>query len=154
MQFVAEQPIPAAAAAVEGGPAAATAVFRVPLGRVQTALRFEPLEPGLPAAAALQAARDRARFAAASDAGRLSGRPGAVAAAEEAALADPACACVLAVVVRADRAELDALAASPDVRAVQAAPPGTTDRELALSPLLPGQVERADPPPDDAPLPS
>jgi hypothetical protein len=47
-----------------------------------------------------------------------------------------------------------ALAARPDVRAVHAAPAGVTARELALSPLLPEQVERADPPPDDGPVPS
>jgi hypothetical protein len=60
---------------------------------------------------------------------------------------------VLALVVRADRAALEALAADPGVRAVDAAPVGATEPELALSPLLPGQVERADPPPDDGPVP-
>jgi hypothetical protein len=60
---------------------------------------------------------------------------------------------VLAVVVRADRAALEALAARPGVRAVDAAPVGTTERELALSPLLPGQLTRAEPPPDDGPVP-
>jgi hypothetical protein len=39
------------------------------------------------------------------------------------------------------------------VRAVEAAPPGTTDAELALAPLLPEQNARADPPPDDGPVP-
>ncbi|MEJ3658973.1 hypothetical protein WEH80_39055 [Actinomycetes bacterium KLBMP 9759] len=124
-----------------------TAVFRVPLHRVQTALRFERLEPGVPAPAALGNAR--ARATAAAEARRGPGRPGAVAAAEAAALADPDCRCVLAVVVTADRSALDALARSPGVRAVHAAPAGTTPRELALSPLLPEQTERADPPPDD-----
>jgi hypothetical protein len=72
---------------------------------------------------------------------------------ERAALADSRCPCVIALVVRGDRAALDAVAARPGVRAVQAAPPGTTPVELALSPLLPEQAERADPPPDDGPVP-
>jgi hypothetical protein len=57
------------------------------------------------------------------------------------------------MVVRADRAALEALVASREVRAVDAAPVGATEPELALSPLLPGQVERVDPPPDDGPVP-
>ena len=36
---------------------------------------------------------------------------------------------------------------------VEAAPPGVTLRELALSPLLPEQADRADPLPDDGPVP-
>lgn len=141
-----------AAATVPAG-AATVAVFRVPLPRVQTALRFEPLETGRPVAAALDTARQRARMAADADAARLSGRSRDIAAAEAAALADPACVCTVALVVRADRAGLDALAAAPGVRAVEAAPAGTTERELALAPLLPDQLERADPPPDDGPVP-
>jgi hypothetical protein len=117
---------------------------------VQTALRFVPLEPGVPAA--LDTARRRAALAAEGDAGRLSGRARAVAAAEAAALADPDCRCVLAVLVEGDRAALAAVAARPGVRAVEAAPPGTIDP--ALAPLLPEQTVRADPPPDDGPVPS
>jgi len=144
----------AGAAALVAAPATATvAVFRVPLERVQTALRFEALDPALPAAAALDAARQRARQGADADAARLADRPRAVAAAEAAALADPACDCVLALVVRADRAGLEALAAAPGVRAVDAAPVGATEPELALSPLLPGQVDRVDAVPDDGPVP-
>jgi hypothetical protein len=149
VQFDAERRVDDAIAAVDGT-TPRTAVLRVPLPRVQTALRFEPLEPGVPPAAALGNARERARHQADADAGRLAGRARDVAAAEAAALADPACPCVLALVVRSDRAGLEALAARPGVRAVQAAPSGTTDRELALAPLLPGQTERADPLPDDA----
>lgn len=141
-----------AAATVPAG-AATVAVFRVPLPRVQTALRFEQLETGRPVAAALDTARQRARMAADADVTRLSGRSRDIAAAESAALGDPACACTVALVVRADRAGLDALAAAPGVRAVEAAPAGTTERELALAPLLPVQLERADPPPDDGPVP-
>ncbi|MHA6795302.1 hypothetical protein ACVGVM_17575 [Pseudonocardia bannensis] len=127
-------------------------VFRVPLPRVQTALRFEALAPGVPLPTALDTARQRAGFAAAVDAGRLTGRAAAVAAAEEAALAAP-CACLVALVVEGDRAALDAIAARPAVRAVHAAPPGTATAELALSPLLPEQTGRADPLPDDGPVP-
>lgn len=154
VQFAAELAVGPAAARVAGaGMPAEVAVFHVPLPRVQTALRFAPLDPAVPAAAALAAAREQARFGAAADADRRSGRPRAVAAAEATALADPGCPCVLAVVVRGDRAGLAALAAAPGVRAVHAAPQGTAVRELALAPLLPAQVQRADPLPDDGPVP-
>jgi hypothetical protein len=152
VQFAAEQTPDGAAALIAGG-TAATAVFRVPLPRVQTALRFEALDPGAPLAVALDTARQRAGSATADDVTRRSGRARDVAAAEAAALAAPGCTCVLALVVRADTTALRAIAARPGVRAVDAAPPGTTDRELALSPLLPEQVGRADPPPDDGPVP-
>jgi hypothetical protein len=142
-----------AADLVRPGAAAATAVLQVQLPRVQTALRFQPVDPALPPVTALQTAREQARRAADGDVARLTGRPHDVAAAEAAALADPGCRCVLALVVRGDRAALQALAAAPGVRAVDAAPAGTTDRELALSPLLPDQRERADPVPDDGPVP-
>jgi hypothetical protein len=156
VQFTTELPASAAVPAV-AGTTPVTAVLRVPMPRVQTALRFEPLERGVPVPAALDAARRRAQEEAAADARRLSeraGRSADVAAAEAGAFADPATPCVIALVVQAGRAGLDALAARPDVRAVHAAPTGVTARELALSPLLPEQVERADPPPDDGPVPS
>jgi hypothetical protein len=137
------------ATAVVAGTIPRTAVFRVPLPRVQTALRFAALEQGVPRA--LDNARARAQQAAAADAARLAGRAGAVAAAEARALADPACRCVLAVLVDADRAALEAVAARPGVRAVDAAPPGTVDP--ALAPLFPEQTARADPPPDDGLVP-
>lgn len=152
VQFTAEQP-PGGAVALSAGGTIATAVFRVPLSRVQTALRFEALDPGAPPATALDAARQRAASAAEADATRLTGRPRDISAAEAAALAAPDCTCVVALVVRAEGAVLRAIAARPGVRAVDAAPPGTADRELALSPLLPEQAERADPAPDDGPVP-
>ncbi|MGI9001367.1 MAG: hypothetical protein ACR2GH_06835 [Pseudonocardia sp.] len=152
VQLTAEQPAPVAVA-TSAGTTPVIAVFRVPVPRVQTALRFEPLDPGVPGATAVVTAQERARLAAAADADRLTGRPRAVAAAEAAALAVPGCPCVLALVVRADRAGLETVAARPGVRAVQAAPPDTTVRELALAPLLPGQTRRADPLPDDGPVP-
>jgi hypothetical protein len=152
VQFGDELTAPEALAAV-GGSEVDEAVLRVPLTRVQTALRFEPLEPGVAPATALDTARQRAQMQATADAGRLSGRPREVAAAEAAALADPGCRCVLALVVRSDRAGLQAVAAWSGVRAVEAAPPDATIRELALAPLLPEQTERVDPPPDDGPVP-
>lgn len=152
VQFTDPQDRAGALAAIAGA-APLLAVLRVPIPRVQTALRFEALEAQVDAPTALDSARLRARAAALADAGRLTGRPRDVAAAEAVALADPGCACVLAVVVRADRGTLDALATRPAVRAVQAAPPDAGLAELALAPLLPEQAERADPGPDDGPLP-
>ena len=152
VQFAAELPGSAVVPAVAGA-VPVTAVLRVPLSRVQTALRFEPLEQGVPLPAALDAARQRAQQEAAADTQRQAGRAAGVAAAEAGVLADPAAPCVLAIVVRAERASLDAVAARPDVRAVHAAPAGVTARELAIAPLLPGQVERADPLPDDGDVP-
>jgi hypothetical protein len=142
---------PVDALALAAGTTPRTAVFRAPLPRVQTALRFVALEDGVPVAAALDNARGRAEQAAAADAARLPGRPGAVAAAEARALGDAGCRCVLAVLVDGDRAGLLAVAARPGVRAVEAAPAGTTDP--ALAPLLPEQTVRADPPPDDGTVP-
>lgn len=137
--------------ALVAGAVPRTAVFRVPLPRVQTALRFVPLEDGVPLAAALDNARAAAARAAAGEA-RQPGRAGAVAAAEARVLGDPAARCVLALLVDGDRAGLTALAARPGVRAVEAAPAGTVDP--ALAPLLPEQTARADPPPDDGPVPA
>ena len=144
---------PPDALAAVAGTTPLTAVFRVPLPRVQTALRFVALEPGVPAATALDSARVRAQRAAAAEA-LQAGRPGAVAAVEAASLDRADCRCVVALVVDGDRAGLGAVAGRPAVRAVEAAPPGTTDGELALAPLLPEQTVRADPPPDDGPVPA
>ncbi|MDN5749549.1 MAG: hypothetical protein L0H64_13710, partial [Pseudonocardia sp.] len=124
---------PEALAAVDGTQPA-RAVFRVPFERVQTALRFEGLGAGGLGAGGLgpvDVARQRARHAAAADAARLTGRAGAVAAAEATALADPGCACLVALVVRGDRAALEAVAAGPEVRAVHAAPADAQPVELA-----------------------
>lgn len=127
------------------------AVLRLPIPRVQTALRFEPIPAGAPLAAALDTARQRAGYAAEADAARLTDRPAAVARAEAQGYAQP-CACVIALVVEGERAALDRLAATPGVRAVEAAPTGVTAPELALAPLLPEQTESADPLPDDGPV--
>ncbi|ANY05077.1 hypothetical protein [Pseudonocardia sp. HH130630-07] len=162
------QPLDARAVAALGAPGTTTAVLRVPLDRVQTALRFEPVTGTGDPVAALGVARERAAFAAEADADRARRavpdaatpqaresltRRAAVAAAEHRALAGPGCRCVVALVVSADRAGLEALAGRDGVRAVQAAPPGTPGQALALSPLLPEQTTAATPPPDDGPVP-
>jgi hypothetical protein len=152
VQFAAERTAAEAMGAAAGS-SSVTVVWRVPLPRVQTALRFESLESGTPPDVAVINARQRAQLAAATDAARLAGRARDVAAAEAAALSAADCRCVLALVVRSDRVGLEALATRPGVRAVQAAPPGVTVRELALAPLLPEQTVRADPLPDDGPVP-
>ncbi|GAY10618.1 hypothetical protein [Pseudonocardia sp. N23] len=143
----------AQAVALAGDVAILQVVWRVPIPRVQTALRFETLDAGVPVGTAVDVARQRAQLAAQGDAARRTGRPAAVAAAEQAALGDAACTCVVAVVVRADRAGLDALAARAGVRAVQAAPGAARITDLALAPLLPEQTVSADPLPDDGPVP-
>ena len=124
VQFAAELPGSAAVPAVAGA-VPVTAVLRVPLSRVQTALRFEPLEQGVPLPAALDAARQRAQQEAAADTRRQAGRPRAWRRRRPGVLADPAAPCVLAMVVRAERASLDALAARPDVRACTRPRPGS-----------------------------
>jgi hypothetical protein len=152
-------PDPVRAGTPNAPPAPVTAVFRVPLTRVQTALRFQPLAPVTdpdPVAAVrrrLTLAQATAQRAAAADAARLTGRPSRVAAAEAAALGRPDCRCLLAVLVSADRAGLAALALRPGVRAVDAAPVGTPEDGVALAPLLPEQVDVAGPVPDDGRLP-
>lgn len=145
VQFGTELTGPAALAATDGT-RQTSVVFRVPVERVQTALRFEEL-------GSVDVARQRARNAAEADARRLTGRAAAVAGMEAASLADPACACVVALVVRGDRAALAAVAAHPAVRAVHAAPADAQPVELALSPLLPAQQQAATPLPDDGPVP-
>ncbi|MDT7627133.1 MAG: hypothetical protein QOF99_8034, partial [Pseudonocardiales bacterium] len=152
----------------------ATAVIRVPLPRVQTALRFEALppvdlaDPVLGAQRRLALAQQAAARDASAEAGRLTGRAASVARYEAAVLgggpsgaaggapsgAPTPCRCVLAVLVVGDRAALSRLAEQPAVRAVDAAPAGTPTSGVALAPLLPEQTEAADPVPDDGPVPS
>ncbi|GAA5168156.1 hypothetical protein GCM10023321_61820 [Pseudonocardia eucalypti] len=138
----------------------ASAVFRVPLPRVQTALRFQPLSPvDLPDPAAAEARRLALGQAAAareaeSAARRLTGRSAEVARYEAGALdASAPCRCVLAVLVVGDRTALETVAARPGVRAVDAAPADTPVTAVALAPLLPEQTNTAAPVPDDGPVP-
>ena len=145
---------PAGAAATGAGTSLVSVVFRVPVPRVQTALRFEQLEPGTPPDAALANARQRAQQAAAADAARLTGRPREVAAVEAAALS----ASGLPVRARAGRAGRPGRAgrrwpAGPAVRAVQAAPPGGDRARAGVGPAAAGADPSADPVPDDGPVP-
>jgi len=74
-------------------------------------------------------------------------------AAAEAAELRAGCACVLALLVRADRAGLDAVAARPPVRVIHAATPGLPLQAVAVAPLLPEQGDVVGPVPDDGPVP-
>lgn len=139
--------------ALAGDSAILQVVWRVPIPRVQTALRFETLDVGVPVGTAVDVSRQRAQLAAQADASRRDGRPGAVAAAEQAALGNAGCACVVAIVVRTDRTGLKAIAGRGGVRAVQVAPAGAVLTDLAVAPLLPEQTDRVDPIPDDGVVP-
>ena len=127
-------------------------VLRVPLPRVQTALLTRPVPGQRPveevAAAMRSTAGDRQAVAAPATAGRA----GEVAAAEARRLRE-GCACVVALLVRGDRAALERLATRRQVRAVHAARVGTPPQGLALAPLLPEQREAAGPVPDDGAVP-
>ena len=149
VQFAAER-TPAAAATATSGTLLVSAVFRVPIPRVQTALRFEPLAPGSSPDVALSNARQRAQQAAAADAGRLTGRPrGGGRGRGGGAGRQHRCGRAGRAGQRRPGRVGGARPARPGVRAVQAAPPDAVARELALSPLLPEQTRSADPPPDD-----
>ncbi len=63
------------------------------------------------------------------------------------------CACLVGLVVRADLPRLNALAALPGVRAVQALPADAVSGGFAINPLLPAQTDRALPGPDTGPVP-
>ncbi|MDD7940555.1 hypothetical protein PHK61_19200 [Actinomycetospora lutea] len=148
--FAAEQDVARAAALVDGT-TPRQAVFRVPLPRVQTALRTVTLGPVAPGEA-LRLAEAQAANRAGEQARTTTGRPAAIAATESARLA-AGCACVLAVVVDADPALAPALAARPGVRAVEVAPADARPAALAVSPLLPEQTQTVGPVPDDGPVP-
>jgi hypothetical protein len=151
---------PAGAAALAGVPVR-EAVFRVPLPRVQTALRRVSLDDTgtVDLATALRLAETQAANRAGELARTAQGRPATVAATESARLA-AGCACVVAAVVEIDPSALPGLTARPGVRAVEVAPAGARVGALAVSPLLPEQTDDGrDPPetvgpvPDDGPVP-
>lgn len=162
VQFTAEQDVVGAAAALAGsGVTAREAVFRVPLPRVQTALRRVSLDDTgtVDPAAALRLAETQAANRAREQARAAQGRPASVATTESARLA-AGCACVVALVVEADPATLAPLRGRPGVRAVEVAPAGARLGALAVSPLLPEQTddgreppETVGPVPDDGPVP-
>ncbi|WP_433781720.1 hypothetical protein ACQPX6_18150 [Actinomycetospora sp. CA-101289] len=162
VQFAVEQDGAGAAAALAGsGATAREAVFRVPLPRVQTALRRVSLDDTgtVDPVAALRLAETQATNRAGEQARAAQGRAAAVATTESARLA-AGCACVVALVVEADPAALAPLRDRPEVRAVEVAPAGARVGALAVSPLLPDQTDDGrDPPetvgpvPDDGPVP-
>jgi hypothetical protein len=152
-----DEPVDAGtAAALTEGVRVSRVVYRVPLPRVQTALVTVPL-PGQHPAAELREAQLRAgderqqagERAAANGQSRATG----VATAEAAELR-AGCACVLALLVRADRAGLDAVASRPRVRVIHAATQGLPLPAVAVSPLLPEQRDVVGPVPDDGPVPT
>ena len=133
-------------------------VFRVPLPGVQTALRFEQLPTVDMAdwtaamARRLSLAEQSAQRAALRESSAVTGRQARLARYEAGALVGnrPS---VLAVLVVGDRSTLINLSSRPGVRAVDAAPEGTSVDEVALAPLLPEQVDVVGPMPDDGPIP-
>lgn len=160
VQFTQELSVPETVT-VLSGVVPATAVFRVPLPRVQTALRFVPLQPVTEpdpdsvAGRRLEIALETVQRAADREALRSTGRTSAVARYEADQLgASGTCRCVLAVLVVGDHATLTALSSRSRVRAVDAAPAGTSTTEVALAPLLPEQAAVAAPVPDDGPVPA
>ena len=142
----------AAALAGVPGVTARAAVFRVPLPRVQTALRQVTLDGSVDPATALRLAEAQAANRAGEQARTSTGRAAAVATTESARLS-AGCACVVALVVELDPSLVPALTSRPDVRAVEVAPGGARIGALAVSPLLPEQVETVGPVPDDGPVP-
>jgi hypothetical protein len=142
-----------AAAQVVDGAALSSVVLRVPLPGLQTALIFHDLPGQHPVAeltAAIRtAAQDRTQAAAQAPPGS---RLAAVATAEANQLR-VGCACVLALLVRADGAVLRDLAYRPGVRTVHAASPDTLPQQLAVAPLLPEQHDVVGPVPDEGPVP-
>lgn len=144
-----------AAAGLTGEVRVSRVLLRVPLPRVQTAILARDVAGQRPAAeiaAAMRAAAAQRASAAAH--ARAGGRDRAAAmAAAEAERLRAGCACVLALLVRADRAALQELAGAQRVRAVHASPPGTALAGVATAPLLPEQTEQAGPVPDDGPVP-
>jgi hypothetical protein len=127
-------------------------VLRVPLPRVQTALITRDLPGQRPAVELAGALRSAAQDRLAASQVEPGSRRATVAAAEAAQLRT-GCACVLALLVLGDGDAVRAVAARPGVRAVHAALPDTSIQDLAISPLLPEQVEAAGPVPDDGLVP-
>jgi hypothetical protein len=141
----------ASAAALADGTRVSRVVFRVPLPRVQTALVTMQV-PGQRPAEELADAQRRAADER-EQAGHRARADGQQRLAEiafaEAAELRAGCACVLALLVLADRGQLDSLTSQSLVRVVHAASPGTPLPSVAVSPLLPEQQGVVGPVPDD-----
>jgi hypothetical protein len=127
-------------------------ILRVALPRVQTALIIRDLPGQRPVTELAEAERSAAQDRLTASREATGGRPAAVAAAEAAQLRS-GCACVLALLAYGDGDALRTVAGRPGVRAVHAALPDTPLQDLAISPLLPEQVDSAGPVPDDGPVP-
>jgi hypothetical protein len=143
---------PGPAAELMQGVRLSRVVLRVPLPRVQTALITRDLPGQWPRVELTEAMRSAAQDRLAASRALPSGRRAAVAAAEATRLRS-GCPCVLALLVFGDGDALRAVAARPGVRALHAASPETLIQDLAISPLLPEQVDMAGPVPDDGPVP-
>jgi hypothetical protein len=144
---------PGRAAELAQGIRLSRVVLRVPLPRVQTALIIRDLPGQRPVVELTEALRSAAQDRAAVAAQNVPGGRSAAVAAVEATQLRGGCACVLAFLVFGDGEALQAVAIRPGVRAVHAALPDTPTQDLAISPLLPEQVDTAGPVPDDGPVP-
>jgi hypothetical protein len=143
---------PGRAAELAQGVRLSRVVLRVPLPRVQTALITRDLPGQRPVAELTEALRSAAQDRTAVAAREVPGRRPAAVAAVEATQLRAGCACVLAFLVFGDGKALHAVAVRPGVRAVHAALPDTPIQDVAISPLLPEQVDSAGPVPDDGPV--
>ena len=133
-------------------------VFRVPLLRVQTALRFERL-PTVDLADPVEAAQRRLALAqqgaqrdAEAESATLTGRQAQLARYRGRGAHRSGQVCAGNTGGRRPSG-VDPAPARPGVRAVDAAPKGTPVTGVALAPLLPEQTEVAGPVPDDGPVP-
>ncbi len=144
---------PEPAAELTQGVRLSRVVLRVPLPRVQTALITRELPGQRPVAELTEALRSAAQGRAAVASREVPGGRSAAVAAAEAEQLRAGCACVVAILVLGDGDALQAVAARPGVRAVHAAAPDTPLQDVAISPLLPEQVDTAGPVPDDGAVP-
>ncbi|HEX8759355.1 MAG TPA: hypothetical protein VF734_05125 [Pseudonocardiaceae bacterium] len=144
---------PGRAAELAQGVRLSRVVLRVPLPRVQTALIIEDLPGQRPVAELIEAQRSAAQNRAAVAVRNVPGGRSAAVAAVEATQLRGGCACVLAFLVSGDGEALQTVAVRPGVRVVHAALPDTPIQDLAISPLLPEQVDTAGPVPDDGAVP-
>jgi hypothetical protein len=143
---------PEPAAELARGVRLSRVILRVPLPRVQTALITRDLPGQRPVTELTEAMRSATQDRLAASRAALSGRRAAVAAAEATQLRS-GCACVLALLVFGDGEALRRIAVRPGVRAVHAAASDTPLQDLAISPLLPEQLDTAGPVPDDGSVP-
>jgi hypothetical protein len=143
---------PEPAAELTWGVRLSRVILRVPLPRVQTALVTRDLPGQRPVTELAEAMRSAAQDRLAASRAAPSGRAAAVAVAEASRLRS-GCACVLAVLVYGDGDALRRVAARLRVRAVHAALPDTPIQDVAISPLLPEQLDATGPVPDDGPVP-